>query len=64
MQVLNRLSQCLKSAYQDEQGASLVEYILLAIMIGLAAIAGLTFLGKSADNRMNNLAVTVQSQPS
>jgi len=63
-QLLNRLSQCLKSAYQDEQGASLVEYILLAVLIGLAAIAGLTFLGNSSNNRMNNIAATVQSQPS
>ena len=49
---------------QDEEGASLVEYILLAVLIGVAAIAGLTFLGKAANNRMNNIAVTVQSQPS
>ena len=49
---------------RDEEGASLVEYILLAVLIGVAAIAGLTFLGKAANNRMNNIAVTVQSQPS
>ena len=48
----------------DEEGASLVEYILLAVLIGVAAIAGLTFLGKAANNRMNNIAVTVQTQPS
>jgi len=42
----------------------LVEYILLAVLIGVAAIAGLTFLGQAANNRMNNVAVTVQTQPS
>jgi Flp pilus assembly pilin Flp len=49
---------------QDQEGASLVEYILLAVLIGVAAIAGLTFLGQAANNRMNNIAVTVQTQPS
>jgi len=50
--------------YRDEEGASLVEYILLAVLIGVAAIAGLTFLGRSANNRMNNIGSTVQNQPS
>ena len=44
----------------DEEGASLVEYILLAVLIGVAAIAGMTFLGKASDNHMNNLGVTIQ----
>ena len=45
---------------RDEEGASLVEYILLAVLIGVAAIAGMTFLGKASDNHMNNLGVTIQ----
>ena len=49
---------------KSDRGASMVEYILLAVLIGVAAIAGLTFLGKVANNRMNNIAVTVQTQPS
>ena len=57
-------SGVIRSLVQDEEGASLVEYILLAMMVGTAAIAGTTFLGKTADNRMNNVAVTVQTQPS
>jgi Flp pilus assembly pilin Flp len=48
----------------DEEGASLVEYILLAVLIGVAAIAGLSFLGGAANNRMNNIATTLQTQPS
>ena len=59
-----RIRSLFGELYQDEEGASLVEYILLAVLIGVAAIAGLTFLGKAANNRMNNIAVTVQSQPS
>jgi Flp pilus assembly pilin Flp len=53
-----RLSQAL---YRDESGAGLVEYILLAMLIGLAAIAGTAFIGKAADNQLNN--ITLQSQP-
>ena len=45
---------------RDEEGASLVEYILLAVLIGVAAIAGMTFLGKAANNRMNNIGTAVQ----
>ena len=47
--------------YHDEEGASLVEYILLGMLVGLAAIAGMAFVGKAADNQMNN--ITLQTQP-
>jgi len=50
--------------FRDEEGASLVEYILLAVLIGVAAIAGLTFLGQAANNRMNNIGTSVNNQPS
>lgn len=58
------LHRLLAELRNDEEGASLVEYILLAVLIGVAAIAGLTFLGNAANNRMNNIATTVQTQPS
>jgi Flp pilus assembly pilin Flp len=54
----------LTSLLRDEEGASLVEYILLAVLIGVAAIAGLSFLGGAANNRMNNIATTISQQPS
>ena len=50
--------------FRDEEGASLVEYILLAVLIGVAAIAGMAFLGQSANNRMNNIGTSINSQPS
>ena len=59
-----RVHRSLAQLLRDEEGASLVEYILLAVLIGVAAIAGLTFLGNAANNRMNNIATTVQTQPS
>lgn len=51
----------LRGLYAEEAGAALVEYILLGMLIGLAAIAGMAFVGKAADNRMNN--ITLQTQP-
>jgi len=54
-----RLSSAL---YRDESGAGLVEYILLGMLVGLAAIAGMAFIGKAADNQLNN--ITQQTQPS
>ena len=45
---------------RDEEGASLVEYILLVVLIGIAAIVGMTFLGKTANNRLNNVVDAVK----
>ncbi len=47
--------QAATALYRDEEGASLVEYILLAVLIGVAAIAGMTFLGGKTNNKMNNI---------
>lgn len=46
--------------WADEEGASLVEYILLAVLIGLAAIVGMTLFGRVANNRLANLANSVE----
>ena len=46
--------------YRDEEGASLVEYILLVVLIGIAAIVGMTFLGKTANNRLNNVTDAIK----
>ncbi len=50
-----RVTSILANLYRDEEGASLVEYILLAVLIGVAAIAGMTFLGGKTNNKMNNI---------
>lgn len=54
-----RLHRGLTALLQDEEGASLVEYILLAVLIGIAAIAGMAFLGGTSNNRMNNIGTAV-----
>ena len=50
-----RIHQMIANLCRDEEGASLVEYILLAVLIGVAAIAGMTFLGAKTNNKMNNI---------
>ena len=62
--MITRVQTLIRELAQDEEGASLVEYILLAVLIGVAAIAGMTFLGQTANNRMNNIGTTVNNQPS
>jgi Flp pilus assembly pilin Flp len=55
-----RIRQFLTESYRDEEGATLVEYILLAVLIGVAAIAGMTLLGHTTSNKMNNISDAVQ----
>ena len=55
-----RIRQFLIGTYRDEEGATLVEYILLAVLIGVAAITGMTLLGKTTSNKMNNISDAVQ----
>jgi pilus assembly protein Flp/PilA len=44
--VVNRLKN-------EEEGASLVEYVLLVALIGVAAVVGMGFLAGKAQNSLN-----------
>jgi len=41
---------------QEEDGASMVEYVLLVALIGVIAIGAMKFLGSSAGNKMNTVS--------
>jgi Flp pilus assembly pilin Flp len=56
---MTRCRTLIAALLADEEGATLVEYILLAVLIGVAAITGMTFLGKTTSNKMNNIGLTV-----
>jgi Flp pilus assembly pilin Flp len=58
--MLNKFGILSAELLRDEEGASLVEYILLAVLIGIAAIVGMTFLGKTANNRLNNVTEAIK----
>ena len=45
----------------DEEGASLVEYILLVALIAVVCIAAITFLGRAAKTKFSFTANTINS---
>lgn len=50
----------MKSLFQrlmrDESGASLIEYVLLAALIGVAALVGMRAIGTQANTTLQNTA--------
>lgn len=46
---------------KEEDGASLIEYVLLAALIGVAAIGGMTFVGTTAENTLQTTGTAMGS---
>ncbi|MEO7717860.1 MAG: Flp family type IVb pilin [Capsulimonas sp.] len=46
---------------REEDGATMVEYVLLVALIGVIAIGAMKFLGSSAGNKLNKVAGNVTS---
>lgn len=46
---------------QNEKGATLVEYVLLAALIVIVCIAGMTALGGSADARLTGVSGSIDA---
>jgi len=44
---------------KEEEGASLIEYVLLAALIGVAAIAGMTAVGTQAQTKLSTTATNM-----
>jgi Flp pilus assembly pilin Flp len=53
----------LKKLIADESGASLIEYVLLAALIGVAALAGMRAVGGAADLSLTNVAGDMATPP-
>jgi len=45
----------------DEDGATLVEYVLLVALIGVVAITAMRFLGGTAANKLNNISGNIEN---
>ncbi len=45
---------------QEEKGASMLEYALLAALIAVVAIAAVTFLGQQASDTFSNVGNALQ----
>jgi pilus assembly protein Flp/PilA len=54
------LTQTLKNFVRDEEGASLVEYILLVALIAVVCIAAVTLLGTSAKQKFSTTATSIE----
>ncbi len=55
-----RVARTLAGLYRDEEGAQLIEYILMCALIALASLAGITFVGQVDNNKMNNVGERIQ----
>lgn len=48
---------------QEEKGASMLEYALLAALIAVVAIAAVTFLGQQASNTFSTVGENMATTP-
>jgi pilus assembly protein Flp/PilA len=53
----------LRKLIADESGASLIEYVLLAALIGVAALAGMRAVGTQADATLDAVSVDMTPPP-
>jgi pilus assembly protein Flp/PilA len=54
------MTKLLKSFLANESGATVVEYALLAGLMGLAIIASITVIGGKLSNTFNSVAGNIQ----
>jgi pilus assembly protein Flp/PilA len=53
------LSTWLRARFDEERGASLVEYALLVALIAVVCIAAITLLGNSASTKFSTVAGSI-----
>jgi pilus assembly protein Flp/PilA len=58
---MTNVLRTLESLVRDEEGASLVEYILLVALIAVVCIAAVTLLGTSARTKFSFTANAINS---
>jgi pilus assembly protein Flp/PilA len=56
---LTGLKKLLSSWIQDEEGASLVEYVLLVALIAVVCIAAVSLLGQAAQKKFDTTTKTL-----
>lgn len=57
--MMNQIVPTFMNILRDEEGASLVEYILLVALVAVVSIAAITFLGKSAKEKFEFTGKTI-----
>jgi len=59
--MLSSCKQWFSALVRDEEGASLVEYILIVALIAVVCIVAITFLGKAAKQKFEYTGTTINS---
>ena len=54
------LGSAVRRFLHDEEGATLVEYVLLVALIGAVCVAAVTLLGTNANNKLTTAANTIK----
>jgi pilus assembly protein Flp/PilA len=60
---LENLKRLLSGWMNDEEGASLVEYVLLVALIAVVCIAAVSLLGKAARDKFADTTATLNQKP-
>ena len=55
------LATWLRARFDEERGASLVEYALLVALIAVVCIAAITLLGNNASSKFNSVAGSISN---
>jgi pilus assembly protein Flp/PilA len=45
--------------WNDEEGATMIEYVLLAALIAIVALVGVKLVGNSANNKFNEVGTEI-----
>ena len=53
------LANWLRARFDDEKGASLVEYALLVALIAIVCIVAIQFLGKAASSKFDSVGQSI-----
>jgi pilus assembly protein Flp/PilA len=53
------LATYLRARFEDERGASLVEYALLVALIAVVCIAAVTLLGRNASTKLSSVGSAI-----
>ncbi len=55
------MSKLLKRLWHEEQGQDLAEYVLIAVLIALAAVAGMGFLANVINNKFSSIGSDLET---
>ena len=56
---MSRVNGLLSRFVNEEDGATMVEYVLLVALIGVIAIVAMKFLGSTAGNKLNRVSSNI-----